>query len=350
MRVESSIRMSRRAAFFALTSMIAVASDEQLRVPPLPAAITRSVVIMALSSSVLSDNATLSQLPELAAIGVQSIAVDIMLAQDNATASTVYTGRDTPSDEDIRSFILAAQAYGLAATLKLIVVPVDGSLWMYDAPADPSAWFESYGNLLVRYARLAESISVSRFCIGTELAHMTVNPMYAEFWPPLIARIRAAAPALALTYAALFTIEYPKVPFWRLLDGIGIDAYFPLANASVPHPPVADMTRTLSADIDNVRAWRASAGLTNLPIYFTEVGYPSTRDGAVIPSTPPTACVNGSSPDGSVQSDAFTALFAVTSANADMVSWHRDEFVLVVCLCLCVCVCVCVCVYVCVRV
>jgi hypothetical protein len=194
------------------------------------------------SADVLSNASTLAELPLLRAAGVQSIAVDIMLMQDNLTSSTVYAGEDTASDASIAAYVAAVRGAGMNATLKLIVVPVNGS-WIYAAPAAPPQWFASYGDWVVHYADIAAASGAARLCIGTELAHLTVHAEYGALWTDLIVRVRTAQPALELTYAALFVVEYPRVPFWQLLDAIGIDAYYAVANASMPHPPVSDMVR-----------------------------------------------------------------------------------------------------------
>jgi hypothetical protein len=52
-----------------------------------------------------------------------------------------------------------------------------------------------------------------------------------EYWSQLIKKIKKIY--FKLTYAANWD-DFDKVPFWNELDYIGIDAYFPLSNATTP--------------------------------------------------------------------------------------------------------------------
>lgn len=50
-------------------------------------------------------------------------------------------------------------------------------------------------------------------------------------WPPLIAAVRRRFTG-PLTYAANWDPGYKAVPFWSLLDYVGIDEYHPLRTVS----------------------------------------------------------------------------------------------------------------------
>lgn len=125
---------------------------------------------------------------------------------------------------------------------------------------------ESYEKFILEYARLAEEMNVEIFCIGTELGvFVTERP---EFWKGLIRKIREVYTG-KLTYAANWD-EYRRVYFWKMLDYVGVDAYFPLADSKTP-------------SVEELReAWSPwKSGLTTLSdsldrqIIFTEYGYRS---------------------------------------------------------------------------
>ncbi|MET1258939.1 glycoside hydrolase [Flagellimonas sp. DF-77] len=96
-----------------------------------------------------------------------------------------------------------------------------------------SDWKEferTYEDFALAYAKLAEETQAEIYCIGTELEDfVSARP---EFWKRLINKIRAVYSG-KLTYAANWD-EYTRTPFWKDLDYIGVDAYFPLSEARDP--------------------------------------------------------------------------------------------------------------------
>ncbi len=125
---------------------------------------------------------------------------------------------------------------------------------------------ETYSSYILGFARLAESLGIEIFCIGTELDLFVQNR--GIFWDKLIAEIRAVYSG-KLTYASNWD-EYQRVPFWKDLDLIGIDAYFPLSENKTP--TVEDCRlgwRKFKPEIEKM------VDLYKKPILFTEFGYRS---------------------------------------------------------------------------
>ncbi len=124
----------------------------------------------------------------------------------------------------------------------------------------------SYEQFILAYAQLAQETNVPIFCIGTELEQFVAHrPTY---WTALIKKIRAVYTG-KLTYAANWD-EYKRTPFWKELDYIGIDAYFPLSEAKTP---------TVNELREGWQPWkekiRTLAKTVNRPVLFTEFGYRS---------------------------------------------------------------------------
>ncbi len=173
----------------------------------------------------------------------------------------------------------------------------DGSFRGRINPTDVHAWFDSYRAFILHYAVLASIHGVEMFAIGTELQSMTdPGRIGRDMWDRIISEIRTQdmeikqqrpqAESLILTYAANwdgFTEAF--VPFWDRLDMVGIDAYFPLSNATPPslddlkagwmnycypafHPKAGDCSNWLG----ELEALHNSVAK---PIMFTEVGYRS---------------------------------------------------------------------------
>jgi hypothetical protein len=139
---------------------------------------------------------------------------------------------------------------------------------------DEASWqrfFETYGEWIVALARVARDADA--FAVGTELDR-TVHR--ERDWRRLIARVRAETRA-PLTYASNWS-DYHRVPFWRALDAIGVQAYFPLATA-----PGADDDALRRSWSEGMRRLREVADRVDKDVVFTELGYPHSFDAAVRP-------------------------------------------------------------------
>ncbi|MBI5246186.1 MAG: hypothetical protein HY923_03325 [Elusimicrobia bacterium] len=189
-----------------------------------------------------------------------------------AIVPTVYTKdcRDpellandgTASEDSLRFAIRAAKARGLKVMLKPHADSRDGNPRALMNPTDPDRWFFLYRGHMLRYARLAAVEKCEMFAVGTELALLTL-PGHGAQWRSLIKEIRAVYSG-PLTYAANWhSAEY--VSFWKDLDYIGVDGYYPVIGGA----DVAALTA-------NWRPWVAMlAALSKFngrPVIFTEVG------------------------------------------------------------------------------
>ncbi len=125
---------------------------------------------------------------------------------------------------------------------------------------------DSYTSFILTYAEAAQEINADIFCIGTELEQfIVVRPAY---WTQLISEVKKVYSG-KLTYAANWD-EYKRVPFWKELDYIGIDGYFPVSEEKTP---------TVAQAREGWQAWKLEmkqvSEANNKPILFTEYGYRS---------------------------------------------------------------------------
>ncbi|MEM1257699.1 MAG: glycoside hydrolase [Bacteroidota bacterium] len=125
---------------------------------------------------------------------------------------------------------------------------------------------KTYTDFALTYAKLAEETKAEVYCIGTELEEFVNNR--PQYWIRLISKIREVYKG-RLTYAANWD-EYKRTPFWKELDLIGVDAYFPLSEAE---DPSKQQMR------EGWQKWKATlldvAEKNERPIVFTEFGYRS---------------------------------------------------------------------------
>jgi len=124
----------------------------------------------------------------------------------------------------------------------------------------------TYLEFILTYAKAAEDLKADILCIGTELEKFLLNR--PKYWQELISKIRKIYKG-KLTYAANWD-EFKRVTFWKEIDYIGIDAYFPLSDKKSPsledfksgwHPHKNEILR-VQKQFDK-------------PVLFTEFGYRS---------------------------------------------------------------------------
>lgn len=221
-------------------------------------------------------------LEEIAALGANSVCLLVTLFQRDAAAVEIRprAGRTIP-DEPLRRTLAQARASGLDAMLLPIVLLEEAGPddWRGNIrPSDPDAWWRSYGAAMRRYARIAGEEGAAWFSIGSELASME---SHADAWRALAGAIRAESPGLRLLYSCNWDHLHGPEPWWDAIDAIGVSAYYELADG--PGAPQWALDAAWVAERDALLAWRSRAGLSRLPIVFTEVGYPSIAGGAAWP-------------------------------------------------------------------
>ena len=127
-------------------------------------------------------------------------------------------------------------------------------------------WEDSYRDYIVSYARIAESLNVEAFCVGLEFKQ--VVKARPDFWQVLISDVRKVYSG-KICYAANWD-NFQNVPFWDVLDFIGINAYFPLSQESTPD------IQKLMLEWTSKKELLAELSKTHgKPIVFTEFGYRS---------------------------------------------------------------------------
>jgi hypothetical protein len=136
-------------------------------------------------------------------------------------------------------------------------------------------WFRDYENMILHYARLAQSANIDALCIGTEL--LIPSTKHGERWIDIIAKIRTVYSG-ELTYAANFYKEFEEITFWDHLDYIGVQAYFSLASKNDP-----DLKSLKSSWRKHASSLEKISRKYNKKVVFTEVGYKNTSDAAIEP-------------------------------------------------------------------
>jgi Glycoside Hydrolase Family 113 len=195
-----------------------------------------------------------------------------------ATRGHIYWGE---TDEGLEETARLARRFGIRTLLKphLWVGGWRDAGWSGEirmkSPEDWRTWFESYRTFILHYAGLAEASGMEALAVGTELQGTTVGQ--EKQWRALIRDVRKVYSG-RITYAANWNREFEELPFWDVLDFVGVQAYFPLTDKSE-----TTMAELLAGWAPHLKTLEQVAGRTHRPVIFTEVGYRSSDKASVQP-------------------------------------------------------------------
>lgn len=184
--------------------------------------------------------------------------------------------RWTPTDASLLRAIRHAHRLGMKVFLKP-QVDFDGPGWRGEIAHESERawkdWFASYRRFIGHYARLAARERVAMLCVGVELDG--TRHREAE-WRETIRQVRSLYRG-PLTYATNWNSEL-DITWWDALDYVGVDAYYPLVER--PGCTVEELKTAWNRHRDRLRQLHRKTGR---PILFTEIGYRSTDQAAILP-------------------------------------------------------------------
>lgn len=215
------------------------------------------------------------------------------------------------TDKGITTTTQLARLQGIKTMLK-------PQIWMHgdytgkftlQTEKDWQTWEGDYAAFILHFAKLADSLQIEMFCVGTEL-RMVVKER-PIFWSKLIDSVRTVYDG-KLVYAADWA-DYQEVPFWNKLDYIGIDAYFPLSKSQTPS--INELESAWQVHIKNIESVQKKTGKE---LIFTEIGYKSVDKCAHEPWSPTAKQVNTQAQCNAIQ--AFITAFANKN-------WFKGAFI-----------------------
>jgi len=176
----------------------------------------------------------------------------------------------------VRRMIRQAKARGL----DVLLIPhlwIDTTGWRGEIDPGPEGWplyQQSYREFVLAWARDAQAAGADAFSIGVECKSWSGR--FGGYWTELIAEVRAVFDGL-LTYSANWD-EAQDVLFWDQLDLIGINAFYPLAEANeASDAEYLEGARRIVPQVHDV------AEVLDMPVVFVEVGYTTRANAAVEP-------------------------------------------------------------------
>lgn len=169
-------------------------------------------------------------------------------------------------DEGVIESIIAARKNNLQVMVKPQIWIVNGG-FTGDIELDTGKWKNlkrEYENYIIHFAEISEQFGVNIFSIGNELKSFVKHD--PEYWQDLIKKVRSVYTG-KLTFSANWD-NYRNIPFWKDLDLIGINAYFPLSEERTPSTEVLKTSwAPIVKEIDKL------SKRVDIPVVFTEYGY-----------------------------------------------------------------------------
>jgi hypothetical protein len=224
---------------------------------------------------------------EIAAIGCDTVSLVLDSRMETGTSTRIYLDmRMTPTPEKLADLIQHAKSKGL----RVIIMPIvlldnpQGNDWR--GTIRPSTetggwedWFDSYRNMLIHFAWIAEQNHADVLVIGSELVSAENK---ADEWERTIKAVRKVFHG-RLTYSSNWD-HYTSVPFWDQLDLMGLNSYWALDE----DPPGSHNHMKNKVTVDQiVENWKyiqqdllAFQKKINKPLLFTEVGWCSLANAA----------------------------------------------------------------------
>jgi hypothetical protein len=240
-------------------------------------------------------------LREMAGVGATWVQLVPTWYQQTTNASVIARSPSTVSDAGLERAITLAHQHRLSVFLKPHVdlpTPARGDRSSI-RPDNREAWFASYTAFISHYAAMAARTGVEQFAVGTELSSISDD---RAAWLQVIQGVRAQYHG-TVVYAA-DPDEYNRVSFWDAVDLIGIDAYWPLSQASTTEVLVLKQSwNSIRADL---AAFSAQHGRK---ILFTEAGYTS-QEGT---TTHPSDWALSATPNQAEQAAAYQSLLEAFS-------------------------------------
>lgn len=204
--------------------------------------------------------------------GANWVRLHLACDQDDVHSTVVYCKQpETMTDEEYLHFVKTAHELGLRVMSEHRLETVywqgywAGDIGKFYTEEEWAAWFESYGKMILRYARLAEKAGTDYFIMVSELDG---TAMREKEWRALIAQVRQLYHGKV---SMAFSEEAPlqQAQFWDALDSINIHPYY-LDLPGVKDPSVEQLKKAFAPEAERLHALSEKWGK---PILISEIGY-----------------------------------------------------------------------------
>jgi hypothetical protein len=221
-------------------------------------------------------------LDEIKSAGASHVAIVVPWYMKTSRSYEIYRHpRYTAPMSTVERTVADARARGLEVFLFPILRVEDqsdggwrGSL----EPRDLDAFYRNYTEYILRFARMAERLSIPLLSVGSELNTMD---LHEARWRRIIAAVRQIYRG-QLTYSANWD-HYYRVRFWDAVDHVGVTGYFELVNKDIDPPEAPELQRLIHTWREHYMRLMRFLYRVDKPLILTEVGYLSQRGAAARP-------------------------------------------------------------------
>lgn len=240
------------------------------------------------------SEAARTEVDRMAECGVGWVGLCVTMWMESFSSTRVFCDyRRTCNNAELERIIELIRSRGMRVMLYLCMELFDGR-WRGDVrlpspvmnmntstPDYAQAWFTSYTDCCLNYARIAQRTGAEMLCLGAEYDGLVA---YDENWSTLVGHVRSAyTGALCFEAHAGHVGEMSDHPllkreWFKLLDLIGFSFYRPAADR-----PGATKEEMRSYLKPTVAAMKHLSDLTGKPVLFTECGCRSRSGAAMFP-------------------------------------------------------------------
>ena len=200
-------------------------------------------------------------------------------SMETGSSDVIYIDmRHTLTEAQLKELITHARKQGLRVILMPIVLldAPKGNEWRGTIhPDDWDAWFSSYQDMILFYARVAQQTDVNMLVVGSELVS---SEPFVDEWRNTIRKVREVFKG-HLTYSSNWD-HYAMVQFWDKLDMVGMNSYWKLGPDGDASVSVAEIERRWAAIQKDLFAWQANV---HKPILLLEAGWCSLANASYEP-------------------------------------------------------------------
>lgn len=216
-------------------------------------------------------NASMKDLKDINGNAIAVVPYTFMRKPTIPVPLQISTRAGGETDGAVINNIKQAKALNLMVTMKPQIW-LSGGSWPGDiemkTKTEADLFFHHYGNWIKHYALLSQIHDVDLLCIGVEMVKTTTS--YPARWKKLIKEIRALYDG-PLVYAANWGDEFEQISFWKDLDYIGLNCYYPLSDHE--ELDVKKIKKNLKSTMNMVEGIVMKA---KKPLLLTEVGFRSS--------------------------------------------------------------------------
>lgn len=210
-------------------------------------------------------------------LGARWVQITFPIYQRNYTSDVFpIADRRTPAKSSISEAIVHAKKRGLSVALHPILLIQDkfDSHWRGQIqPTKRTRWYKSYRRWTKTICQIARDSDADLLVIGSELSSMQKD---RTEWVKIVDLARSNFNKY-LSYSANWD-QWDTVSFFDMLDALGVNSYLPLSPGDSPNKEF--LIQQLLPFRSQLKLWSRK---NEVPLYFTEVGYPSHDQGLLQP-------------------------------------------------------------------